>query len=76
MLPQVKTPNSARSKISQNERLPANSHTGSARSRPETGLSAKSLKMKNANRKEQEIILRRERLREEQPVLSKAETAA
>lgn len=76
MLPQIRTPNSGRSQASKKGLMPTPPRTGSAKSRPETGLSAKSIKLKNANRKEQEIILRRERLREEQPLLSKAQTAA
>lgn len=76
MLPQVKTPSSARSKISHNELVPGKARTTSAKSRPGTGLSAKSFKLKNANRKEQEIILRREMLREQQPILTKAQTSS
>lgn len=66
-LPPVRTPKSGRSQMT--------AHSGSGRSRPATSLSVKSFKMKNANRKEQEIILRREALRDAQPTLSKAETA-
>lgn len=50
--------------------------TSTPKTRPGTGLSGTSAKLKNANRKEQEILLRREKLREEQPILSKAQTAA
>ena len=49
--------------------------SGSGKSRPATSMSIKSFKLKNANRKEQEIILRREALRDAQPTLNKAETA-
>lgn len=69
VLPPVRTPKSGRSQVTGTGR------SGSAKSRPETGMTQKSFKMKNANRKEQEIILRREALREQQPLLSKADTA-
>lgn len=55
---------------------PTPPRTGTPKSRPGTGLSTKSLKLKNASRKEQEIILRREQLRGEQPALNKAQTAS
>ncbi|XP_067948154.1 tetratricopeptide repeat protein 29-like [Watersipora subatra] len=76
VLPHVRTPNSAMSRVDHNEHALAKSPTGSSKSRPGTALTVKSFKLKNANRKEQEIMLRRERLRDQQPFLSKAETAA
>ena len=66
-LPPVRTPKSGRSQMTP--------QSGSGKSRPATSMSIKSFKLKNANRKEQEIILRREALRDAQPTLNKAETA-
>lgn len=70
-LPQLRTVKSGESKSG----YPSPPQTGTPKSRAGTSLTGKSAKLKNASRKEVEIIQRRERLRGELPILNKAQTA-
>lgn len=70
-LPQLRSVKSGESKSG----YPSPPRTGTPKSRAGTSLAAKSAKLKNASRKEVEILQRREQLRDELPALSKAQTA-